>query len=235
MEGFVVSDLHLFSDRSSGEDYFPELTHKARSVSAIVLNGDTFDLAWTNRASAVAAAQEGVALIERLARNNPSCHVFYIVGNHDCSETLISGLCDLAKRYSNVSVHEEYLQLGDKLFVHGDVCNYSMSAAELGVLRQQYAQVVLRPRWLKALYKLVILFRLNRVAYMTHNPETMAERILSYLGNSYPELLNSARFIYYGHTHAPSEYHHTSGVTFINTGSTIRGMKHNFQAFSYEK
>jgi UDP-2,3-diacylglucosamine pyrophosphatase LpxH len=45
----VVSDLHLFANRSAGDALFEKWFHDVRSsdVSTLVLNGDTFDFRWS--------------------------------------------------------------------------------------------------------------------------------------------------------------------------------------------
>jgi len=46
-----VSDLHLFSRRSLGEQQFDIILAAARETDVFVLGGDIFDFSWSTRTS----------------------------------------------------------------------------------------------------------------------------------------------------------------------------------------
>lgn len=50
------------------------------------------------------------------------------------------------------------------------------------------------------------------------------ERLIHHLDETQPNWRASVRCCYFGHTHEPFAHHQREGITFFNTGSTIRGM-----------
>ena len=166
--GFVVSDLHLYSDRSRAESFISELDKWVSTCDYLVLNGDSFDFAWTNRPTLAEVIKQALTFIESLLVKYPRCDLCYVIGNHDCEPTFIAGLLELARHYSNLEVYPEYVCLGENLFLHGDVCNYMMDRQGLVLLRKSYTEVRLRSKVAKEIYQYIIKFGLNKVAYISH-------------------------------------------------------------------
>ena len=81
--GYVISDLHLFTERSVAPVYQDAINKAASGAEFFVLNGDVFDFRWTTLDSAEKTAHVAVEWIETLARSSPNCRFFYIMGNHD--------------------------------------------------------------------------------------------------------------------------------------------------------
>jgi len=229
--GFVVSDLHLFSRRSRGEQVLSQLRPQLSTFDLFVFNGDTFDFAWSDCPSLGRLVGDSLRLIEDLLSTYPNCHFFYIFGNHDCLTAFVEGIAQLSMRYSNLSSFHEYLVLGDNLFLHGDVCNQSMDRAQLNSLRADCAQVKQRSSLARAVYPLLVLLGLNRVVYLTHPHTLMISRIHHYFDLSFPSVTKNIKQIFFGHTHAPFVRRDSSGIKFVNTGSAIRGLRSNFCEF----
>lgn len=233
--GFVVSDLHLFSCRSRGESELRHLRSKLTNTDLLVFNGDTFDLAWSNRPTLERVVADALKLIEELLVAFPHCHFYFLYGNHDCAPSLVVGLKSLRQHYSNLTTYDQYLRLGQNIFLHGDVCNYYMDGAGLKALRARYAAVVPRSKLAKMIYQVIIYTGLNRIAYLTHPRAEMIKRINYYLDTVCPEITGEVERIFFGHTHSPFNQRDTRGIEYINTGSAIRGLRANFTEFYVEE
>ena len=117
-KGFVVSDLHLDTSRTSPE-VEKEIGYVAAKSDFCVLNGDIFDFKWSESESTLKAIEFAIVWLEKLCKNQPHFHFYYVFGNHDCLEDFVEQL-DLVK-VDNFSYHRTHLFFDDKLFLHGDL------------------------------------------------------------------------------------------------------------------
>ena len=221
MRGYVISDLHLFSWRSIGFELFNAFKHNLTNADFLVLNGDTFDFRLSELSSPQETVDQAIAWLRTLLGTYPNCHIYLTIGNHDALTLFIERCSQLAQN-SNFSLHQYYLRLGSKLFIHGDVCNRRMTQKKLLAYRAKYATVK-TPLWaMKLLSKAIVLSRVHFVAYATHPKLLSAGRIMYYLGHADAEVLSGVADIYFGHTHYPFTDYEYRGIKFHNTGSGIR-------------
>ena len=81
--GFVVSDLHLFTERSSAHRYMDRIHDTLADADFLVLNGDIVDFRWTTLPSKEATAHAADDWLADLCIEYPHCQFYYVMGNHD--------------------------------------------------------------------------------------------------------------------------------------------------------
>src|SRR5688572_14707406 len=151
--GIVISDLHLFSVRSAGEQRLVSIREDLAAADVIVLNGDTFDFRWSHFRDEEKSVEAALDWLRRFAAAYPQATIHFICGNHDCLDVFTKGLGDLAAACPSLGRHETHLQLGAHLFVHGDCARRRMDAAGLVRYRVVWKLDESRAAWLAQGYR----------------------------------------------------------------------------------
>ncbi|YCM46284.1 metallophosphoesterase [Verrucomicrobiaceae bacterium 227] len=221
----VISDLHLFSRRSRGDELLKTYLENIDTPTTLVFNGDTFDFRWTELAGeeeTLAAAEAWLLdLLDRL----PNTQIHYILGNHDCLNTFRSRLENHARKRPNFHLHEFWLRIDTHFFLHGDCSNRGMNISKLKKYRHSWSTDSPRGEFSKRLYHLVDRTGIGALfhrLYFRQNP-TVA-RVIRYVREVAPDDFKETEHIYFGHTHVPFHDHKSGEIVFHNTGSAIAGM-----------
>lgn len=223
LNGYVVSDLHIFGCSSLYQRYLPIFYRQVACHKIIVLNGDTFDFKRSIHTNTAETTRHAVAWLADLARRAPAAQIFYLLGNHDSHELFVSSLREALPALPNVMLAIDSLRLGSSLFLHGDIIDLPRNNDNLSLVRSRYAHV--EPTWQSRLFARVVThLRANRIEYLRHSKRALAEKILSYLEKTQPENTQGVCEIYFGHTHIPFDNFLYKGIRFFNTGSMIRGL-----------
>lgn len=221
--GAVISDLHLFTHRSTAAEQMQRIYEVARRSDFFVLNGDIFDFRWTMLDTVDETVIEAAEVLRHLAVEVPTCNVFYIMGNHDANVGLGKLLDALAEDVENFNWHPSHLRIGRNLFLHGDLPLQPGRADPL--LRDLKYRERRRAQGLHVGYRVLVATRLHRLVAWMHSPQWCARRILSALRSFHPDLLDGLSDIYFGHIHKPFSDFRFDGIRFHNTGSAVRGLK----------
>ncbi len=115
-----VSDLHLFSPRSSADTDPVWLCKRYPDKQLLVLGGDIFDFRWSRLGSiadSLAAAERWLA---QLCDAWPS-RIVYLPGNHDCLDDFLLTLNRIGQQSDQFEWHFHEAVFGDTLCLHGDV------------------------------------------------------------------------------------------------------------------
>jgi len=223
---YFVSDLHLLASRSNGHEYFDQILEKAGSAEAFVLGGDIFDFRWSRMNTVGHAVDAAAHWLADLASQCPSCQFHFLLGNHDYHAPFIERLVDLERDIPNFAWERFYIRLGNSVCLHGDVADRKMDAEELAERRERMLHKRKRGEVLNSLYELAINTNLHRpIPYVAYGRRLVARRISSYLRHIGQGPEQGVRNIYFGHTHIPLANYHYKGLTFHNSGASIRGVK----------
>jgi UDP-2,3-diacylglucosamine hydrolase len=221
--GLFLSDLHLFSRRSVGQSHWEQHRDAISTADAIVLGGDIFDIRWSQFGSLSATLTEAEAWLDAAITLNPSARWMYLLGNHDCHPRIQSMLRTLAERYSNFSWRSDLFQMGDNLFLHGDVLDGHGKAGGLEAYRKAFHEEKPRGEIGNLLYSAVIRTRLHgAIPRLRHTQQKTCRRLVEYLESHHQESLASVRNIFFGHTHVPMSHYQFDRFLFHNAGSGIR-------------
>jgi UDP-2,3-diacylglucosamine hydrolase len=229
--GLVLSDLHLFSERSDGAHLFEELQPTIDEVEILILNGDIFDFRWSTLGSAESTLSAARNWLLELIRKQPHLKIHYLLGNHDCTPSFQKILEDLAREFPGFQSHSDQLKIGSRLFLHGDCANHGMTKEKLARYRDSWSNDAPRGPAFRFLYRLADLSGLSLLFHKLYFPrKATVKRLQRFLGKD----LEGISACYFGHTHLPFADHRLDKVAYFNTGSGIRGMGFNPQTFELD-
>ncbi|MCB1782416.1 MAG: metallophosphoesterase [Alphaproteobacteria bacterium] len=222
-DGAVLSDLHLFSRRSEGTKVENALCSYGDDLSFLVLNGDILDFRWSTFETEENTIKAGISWLQALGERFPDCHVYYVMGNHDCTAGWGEALDRLSsERFSWSPTH---FILGDSLFLHGDLPLEGKEPFHRP-LQQEHRRM---PAYgaMDLLYHGLIKARAHKIPCSLFSGSYCAPKILNNLRLHEPDILPGLQHIYFGHTHSPFRGHMHEGIAFHNTGSAVRYMDFN--------
>jgi len=224
LSGYVISDLHLFAERSAAHGYLPEIRAAAAKADFFVLNGDVFDFRWSVLPSVEDTVDAAVQWLEDLAKGHPRCRFYYVLGNHDGLQPFTDRLADLALQTDNLEWLGSHLRIGSALFLHGDLPRPRRRPRSL--VRSIRPNVRRRGKALNLCYRLAVAMRIHKkLAALAGRPKRSAKRIVRALKSDRTGLAEGLTDVYSGHTHLPFSGYRHGGLTFHNTGSAVRGLR----------
>lgn len=214
--GLVISDLHLFSRCSNVNRYYRDIIGQAKDKKFLILNGDIIDFPWSVHDSKK-TIDMAKTWLENVIKKLANCHIYYILGNHDCNEALVALLDDLSDRYPNFEYRLDYLVMKDKLFFHGDLLLKPRPHLERVKLA---TKVKTRGRVANMFYQAAVDSGLHDGISKIFHKKACAKYIVKTLHNySY---LKDVDHVYFGHTHNSFQDYECEGLVFHNTGSALK-------------
>lgn len=222
-----MSDLHLFAGRSDGQVLFSDVLDNADAMQmdTLVLNGDTFDFRWSELESEAISIDAALQWLEELVERLPHATIHFLLGNHDCLQGFVDRLTAWSVGRLNFSWHAMQLQIGDNLFLHGDVANRKMDANALARFRAGWARDRQKGKLSRRLYQIADRSGASLAFHRAWFPPAVTiRRIANHLDQTTPQWRRETSAVYFGHTHCPIDQIEVNGITFHNTGSGIRGM-----------
>ena len=231
--GLVISDLHLFSPRSEAAALWASIEDGHHDADTLVLNGDIFDFRWSMHSSEESSIAGAVEWLERLLASSRWTTIHYVFGNHDCLERFRDRVERLAEQHARLRCHDDRLQIGRNLFLHGDCTNHRMDGLALRRYRESWSRDRPRGTMGKMLYHGVDALGLSQRFHQLYFPHSRSvSRVAHHLDHVMPSWRQDIDHCYFGHTHRPFRDHELGGVRFHNTGSGIRGM--GFQPLHFD-
>lgn len=220
--GFV-SDLHLFSSRSTAHEHEEAIRRVAGEVDLMVLGGDLFDFRWSRVGSAAATTAASLDWLDRIIDTSPAVRWAFLFGNHDGDAVFLRGLRKWATRRSDFEIAGDVLRVGDTVFLHGDVIEGGKHVDGFDRYRRRWADKSTAGHWSSRAYDAVVAVRAHKVAAAAaHRRRITCRRLLDALrplGHDYTEGL---RRVVFGHTHRHLDGFYYDGVRFYNCGAAIR-------------
>lgn len=223
--GYFVSDLHLFSGRSTGDLILDELRDKVRQTHTFVLGGDIFDFKWSTHESDEKSVQKAIEWIEDLLSYNENCEFHYILGNHDSRPEFVQHLEELASRHTHFHWHRYFARLDHCLFLHGDIADGTRDHAELDSRREKFERKKKKTGLWHVAYDMAIHARLHRLVVLSIREMVVLRRVKEYVETIGHGLSDGVTDVYFGHTHIEIDGIQYQGLRFHNGGAAIRGMK----------
>ena len=223
MRGVFISDLHLYSRRSIGQECWQSIQARVQDSECLVLGGDIFDFRWSEHRELERTLDAAGNWLDELAQKNPNRDVVYVLGNHDCHKPMQDLLTSLSGLHSNFSWHEYYFRQENKIFLHGDVLDAGANRHQLDGYRGRFAsEDRSRGKIPNFLYDVMVGMRVHRLpGRWLHQAKRTVSRLGGYLANESMTLENGIDQIYFGHTHQPIRSRF-GDQHFFNPGSGIR-------------
>lgn len=229
-KGHFVSDLHLFSRRSSGPQVQRSIESAVSKSEIFVLGGDIFDFRWSALESHEETIEQSVRWLNGLLSVNPDCHFHYILGNHDALPGFTEQLHQLSLANPRLNWHKHYLRLNKNVFLHGDIIDskvpYQADFHELLDARRVAHEHRPRPHPMRhTLYDAVVKTRIHRlVAHVANSDPKVLNQVSEYLKWAGQTPDSGAEHVYFGHTHRPVDAIGYQGQVFYNPGAAIKGI-----------
>ncbi len=221
-----VSDLHLFSRRSSADRHLEAIKRAAAESDTFVLAGDNFDFHWAAGRPVEESAEVAAEWLASLAGSAPGCRFHVLLGNHDHQPALIARLEVLRNELPNFAWDAWFVRLGSGVFLHGDAANFRMNAERLRRFRDHCAAKLPHNPGLEPLYEAVIRARLHVLCARAIYPHrVVARRLRRYLDEIGHGPASGVRDVYFGHTHRVLDGYEHRGLRFHNCGAPIAGLR----------
>lgn len=221
--GLFLSDLHLFSRRSIGQQHWEQNTDAIAAAKSIVLGGDMFDFRWSQLGSLEASLDAAAAWLEKAIALNPSASWVYLLGNHDCHPRMQALLKSISEQHPTFNWSPTFWRIGSNVFLHGDVLDGIRHVGGLERYRERFHDEKAKGRLSNLLYSAVVQTRLHGlVPRVRHTRQQTCRTLLEYLKGCETALLPDVHNIYFGHTHVPMLGYRFDRFNFHNAGSGIR-------------
>ena len=222
-----VSDLHLFSRRSTAPLYMDRIRSQAADAHTLVLGGDIFDFKWRTQAAFTESVDAAADWLKGMIELTDGGQVHFILGNHDSHPIFVERLEALQVAYPDFYWHRYYVRLGNCLFLHGDVADGALDHDALDQRRQKFEGTSRKHNFWHLAYELAIHAQLHRLALLTVREIKAIGRVRRYadLIDQGPD--QGVTDVYFGHIHTVLNGVQFDGLRFHNGGAAIRG--HQFQ------
>ncbi|MCU0719569.1 MAG: metallophosphoesterase [Pirellula sp.] len=222
---YFLSDLHLFSSRSTAPAHESEIYKCAQQAHTIILGGDIFDFKWSRYSTLKASVCEAISWLEKLVASHQDCSFYYLLGNHDSHPEFVLELDRLAFKHPNLEWQPHLLRLGACVFLHGDVIDGGLDHQEIDARRRKHEDKPLPMAYRHWLYDAAVQAKLHcLVANVARRHSWVLKKIYRYLVEQGLSVETGIRDVYFGHTHRPLRSVEYRGLRFHNGGASIRGV-----------
>ena len=223
MTGLFLSDLHLFSRRSVGQQLWNQNRTAIVTAKSIVLGGDIFDFRWSELGGLDATLAGASRWLQDAIALNPTAAWIYLLGNHDCHPRMQELLSSLQGQHPNFAWSPTFWRIGSNVFLHGDILDGQRRFSGLDTYRERFHDEAPKGPVGNLLYSAVIESRLHSVVpRLRRTRRQTCRKLLLYLESCDAGLLPEVQNIYFGHTHIPMARYRFDRFDFHNTGSGIR-------------
>lgn len=221
--GYVISDLHLFTTRTAADVHMPHVVKGSANADFIVLNGDIFDFRWTTLQNLRDTVRASINWLRDFCQKCSPCEVFYVMGNHDGISDFAPALDEFAAEMPNFKWHSSYIKIGDCLFMHGDLplkirCHDPLA-------RTLKDDETLRSQAQHHWYDILIFSKLHVLSSQMQWRRLIAKKIHHSLHKHHSELAAQVKHVYFGHIHKSFENFNFNSLCFHNTGSMIKHLQ----------
>jgi UDP-2,3-diacylglucosamine hydrolase len=225
--GFVISDLHIFTEWTSVEFYMEKIHKAADNSDFFVLNGDIFDFKWSTLPTAEETAEKAADWLKNICNTSPACSFYYILGNHDAHIKMLPALRLLEKQLKNFKWSPTHFFIGSFLFLHGDLLFKIKKTTPFHRPDDTYLKAEPKHRILSKGYNMAIGFGAHHVVTGVLRTKQCASYSYSVLKkHSIPEM-SRVSDVFIGHTHASFSNFRFKDLTFHNTGSAVADLHCN--------
>lgn len=220
-----ISDLHLFSSRSTAEKHRFSMLGAASQADVVIFGGDLFDVRWSRIGNHRATAKAATDWLSEFTHQAGQRDYVYLYGNHDGDQQLRDCLAEWAAERENFQIAGDLLRIDDTIFLHGDAIEGTCDAAGLEDYRTRWAGKPQASLSQNRAYDAAISTGAHRiVAAVAHRRRRTFKRLLRYLDHHQCGQATGVRRVVFGHTHRYIPGLSFAGVRFYNPGATVRGV-----------
>ncbi len=232
---FFISDLHMYSSRSTAELQLDRLQELALQSQCIVLGGDIFDFKWSVHRSTERSIEHAIRWLEGLVDRAPHCRFVYLLGNHDAHPEFVAILDRLAFDRPMLEWQPHVKRIHNCAFLHGDILDLGFDHQMIDARRLRENQKTLPSNYRHWLYDRVVQMHLHRVIGQVARPHAwVLKKLAQYLGDNGLDAAHGITDVYFGHTHRELDGVLHQGMRFHNGGAAIRGIRFRIVPIHFE-
>jgi UDP-2,3-diacylglucosamine hydrolase len=222
--GAFISDLHLLSKRSVGEQHWEQFRPELKKLDLLILGGDIFDFRWSVHGDLLTSLEQARQWLYRALEADRRIRLIYMLGNHDCHPAMQQLLREVAEESERFCWSEHQLVLNQNIFLHGDILDAGLTFPDLHRYRSQFSQEHKEKSDLAhKMYDLVVASRIHSVPpQLFHYPSRVVRRLSKYLSTLDLGPEQGIEDVFFGHTHRPLTGFTYAGQRFFNSGSAVR-------------
>lgn len=233
--GVFVSDLHLFSPRSDACQIRKQLSLVTCHEQCIVLGGDIFDFRWSDKGGHLATLRAAHSWLYDLLESTGDTQIVFLPGNHDCHPEFLAQLSELADEVPRFTWFDHHVQIGDSLFLHGDILDARNNVRGLPAYRSKFHHATPQPRIAHRTYDMAVGMRIHKlVPRVRHHPLLTVQRLWSHIQHLPLSQQRKVARVYFGHTHVPIHGLRWKEIQFFNPGAALRHMNPQIHRFTFE-
>ena len=220
-----LSDLHLFSARSSGEHARELIAQTISEVDLCVWGGDLFDFRWSRLSDEVETVRRAIGWLESWYDRFPETTFLYLNGNHDVHQSFVDALSEWERDRDRFHCGVNAVCIQDTLLTHGDVIECDGDEASLSQYRSRWSEAAQAGRWASQCYDVAVAMHLHRfAANVAHRNRRTVRRLSKWIQSHQPEPISPIRRVVFGHTHRVLDGYSYNGYQFFNGGAAIRNV-----------
>ncbi len=237
-----ISDIHRGAGISNLESYEKSLLQKMHDYDHIVLNGDIFELFYIDpkrvdgakksdpKDILMKSIRHSIKWLEHIIKENPDCHLHFVLGNHEAVRKFRRQLDTLHEKYpNNFEWDPESIRLGDALITHGDLQMSRQTDSTRPTYRIRDAKAEQKwSRWMAILdapgqtvvdylrrpYAAVGMVHAQLKEWDGKNKFHTLED-----GQRKPFVMDWVKHVFFGHTHVKFNNIIQDGIAYHNTGA----------------
>lgn len=218
-----VSDLHLFSPRSSADPNPSWIVERYSEMELLVLGGDIFDFRWSRQGSVSETLHSAEQWLVQLCQTWRG-RIVYLPGNHDCLDDFLLTLDRLARQTATFEWHFHYAAFGGTICLHGDVIDAG-SPARLARYRDRFQHTDPQSAMAHTVYDAAVGLRVHRlIPSLRQKFRNPCEALLPHVRELRKDT-QPIRQVIFGHTHFPIDGLQIDEVCFHNPGAALRHLK----------
>jgi UDP-2,3-diacylglucosamine hydrolase len=197
----------------------------------IVLGGDVFDFRWSTFRSHSQTLGAALDWLERLLEQTPYSQLTFLPGNHDCHPDFLDRLSLLAERDPRFAWYPHHVQLGNCLFLHGDILDALPRGQRaqhelLAQYRSRFHHTQPQPQLAQRTYDLAVEMRIHKIVPLVrHQRFATCSRLWGYIQDLDLASEHPIEKVFFGHTHVPIHGLEVDQVRFFNPGAALRHMQ----------
>lgn len=215
-----ISDLHLFSPRSSAQSDPLWIPERYPDRELLVLGGDIFDFRWSRQGSVAESLKAAERWLLQLCDAWPG-QIMYLPGNHDCLDDFLLTLDWIQLRHSCFEWHFHFAVFGQTICLHGDVIDAG-SPDRLARYRDRFQHTDPQTPVAHTVYDAAVGLRVHQLI------PSLRQRFRNPCAALLPHVRQlqasgqKIRQVVFGHTHFPVDGQQVGEFRFHNPGASLR-------------
>lgn len=218
-----ISDLHLFSSRSTADQHRELMAAAIEQSDLCVWGGDLFDFRWSRLSHEDESVDRALEWLDDWYHRFSTTQFVYLDGNHDAHLAFSRKLAAWSSDRDRFRCGLDCLRVGQTLLLHGDVIEGRGCPDRFSRYRERWQDKPVAGKTANRIYDAAIAARAHRAAAAaTHRHRNTCLRLLRWMHGQPHEATEGIRQVVFGHTHRRIDALAVDGIKFYNGGAAIQ-------------